>query len=204
MARERDWLRQVRNSVVACGGMMACFSWMERRRSRGHASRRAGSLEPWARGRDSVLARRTLPRLGERFGRSKSRAGASNGLACFVLAVAVTMQPFAAWAHALLVRSEPKDKQALSTPPKVVRLWFNELLDRGLHAVEVFPASDLKAKKRKSLTAGPPAVNPDDRTELRVELAPLPPGKYVVEYRVLSRDGHSAPGRITFEVLPPN
>jgi len=204
MARERDWLRQVRNSVRSCAGMMACFWWMERRRSRGNASGTAESLEPWARGRGSVLAWRPFPCLEERFGRLKPRLGAPIGLGSLVLALAVTLLPLAAWAHALLVRSEPKDKETLSTPPKVVRLWFNELLDRGLHAVEVFPASDLKAKKRKSLTAGPPAVNPDDRTELRVELAPLPPGKYVVEYRVLSRDGHSAPGRITFEVLTPN
>jgi len=35
---------------------------------------------------------------------------------------------------------------------------------------------------------------------MTVGLKPLAPGGYVVEWRVLSRDGHSEPGRITFRV----
>jgi methionine-rich copper-binding protein CopC len=43
-------------------------------------------------------------------------------------------------------------------------------------------------------------VDPKDRTHLMVKVGALKPGDYVVDWRVLSRDGHSAPGRITFTV----
>lgn len=34
-----------------------------------------------------------------------------------------------------------------------------------------------------------------------VRSAPLPAGDYVAAWRVLSRDGHTAPGRLTFRVV---
>ncbi|GIW43042.1 MAG: cation resistance protein [Candidatus Binatia bacterium] len=108
-----------------------------------------------------------------------------------------------AWAHARLLRSEPRDNAVIPAAPRTLRLWFNEVLDRGFHTVEVFSAAELKAKQRRNLVSGPPEVNPEDRTELRVPLPELAPGRYVVEYRVLSRDGHSAPGRVSFEIRAP-
>ena len=81
-----------------------------------------------------------------------------------------------------------------------VEATFNELLEDGFNTVTVFPAGELASKKRSNLTAGKPQVSPKDRTQLTVKLSPLPPGEYVVEWRVLSRDGHSAPGRFTFRV----
>ncbi len=123
--------------------------------------------------------------------------------ALFVVAAASVVLPGPVWGHARLLRSDPADGQLLTAAPKVIRLWFNETLDRGFHSAEVFPASELKAKKRNNLASRPPEVNPSDRTELRIEVKDLVPGRYVVEYRVLSRDGHTAPGRITFEVRAP-
>lgn len=109
-----------------------------------------------------------------------------------------------AWAHARLVRSEPRDQAVLEESPDVVHLWFNELLDRGFHQVAIFPSTERTAKRRSNLTRGEPQVDPDDRTHLSVRVQPLPPGEYVIEYRVLSRDGHTAPGRILFRVRPPS
>jgi methionine-rich copper-binding protein CopC len=103
-------------------------------------------------------------------------------------------------AHARLVRSEPAKDAEVSLAPGHLDLWFNELLEDGFNIVTVFPASELTARKRSDLVHGKPRVPPGDRTRLTVKLQPLPPGEYVVEWRVLSRDGHSAPGRFTFRV----
>jgi len=64
----------------------------------------------------------------------------------------------------------------------------------------VIPAAELSAKTHTNLAKGKPKVDPADRTHLTVGLAALKPGKYVIQYRVLSRDGHTAPGRVTFQV----
>jgi len=105
-----------------------------------------------------------------------------------------------AWAHARLVRSEPS-KGATVTAPQQIDLWFNELLEDGFNTVAVFPEAELSsAAKHSNLATGKPTVDDKDRTHLTVKLSALTPGEYVVEWRVLSRDGHSAPGRSTFRV----
>jgi len=106
-----------------------------------------------------------------------------------------------ALAHARLVRSQPADKAVLSQAPQRLELWFNELLDQSFNQVEVVPAAELTAKTRSNLTSGPPVLDASDRTHLTVPLQALGPGEYVVEWRVLSRDGHSAPGRFRFRVV---
>ena len=118
-------------------------------------------------------------------------------VAFFALSLAV------AQAHARLERSSPANKAALDKAPEKIELWFNELLDDGFNSIEVFPAAELKEKKRTDFTADKPVVDAKDHTRLSVALKPLPPGDYVVEWRVLSRDGHSAPGRFRFSVKPP-
>ena len=105
-------------------------------------------------------------------------------------------------AHAKITRSEPKDGAKLQASPKTIELWFNELLDEEFNTIEVFSSKDLTEKTRKNLATGKPLVDPKDRTHLTLKVPPLAPGSYVVEYRVLSRDGHTAPGRFTFTVQP--
>jgi methionine-rich copper-binding protein CopC len=106
-----------------------------------------------------------------------------------------------AWAHARLLRSEPAKDAELASAPDHVNLWFSELLeDGGFNVVTVYAASELGAAKKHDLTADKPHVDPKDRTRLTVKVTALPPGDYIVEWRVLSSDGHSAPGRINFRV----
>jgi methionine-rich copper-binding protein CopC len=105
------------------------------------------------------------------------------------------------WAHARLLRAAPASGAELSAPPKQIELWFNELLEEGFNTITVFPSAELdKLDKHSNLTKGKPAVDPKDHTHLVVPVGPLAPGEYVIEWRVLSRDGHSAPGRFTFRV----
>ena len=54
--------------------------------------------------------------------------------------------------------------------------------------------------QRSNLARGAPTVDLDDRTRMVVPVQRLDPGHYAVEWRVLSRDGHSATGRFTFWV----
>jgi methionine-rich copper-binding protein CopC len=117
-----------------------------------------------------------------------------------VVALIFAAFPTAAHAHARILRTEPAKDSEVSPSPDRLNLWFNELLEDGFNVVTIFPASELANKKRSDLTAEKPRINPKDRTNLTVKLTPLPPGEYIVEWRVLSRDGHSAPGRFTFKV----
>jgi len=104
------------------------------------------------------------------------------------------------WAHAQLIKSNPPDKAELRESPARIDLWFNELLDENFNSIEIIPAAELSAQKHSNFAKGKPKVDPADRTHLTVAVAELKPGKYVIQYRVLSRDGHTAPGRITFQV----
>lgn len=104
-------------------------------------------------------------------------------------------------AHARLIKSNPADKAELKQSPDKIELWFNELLDDGFNSIEVFSAAELQSKARTNFSKRKPWVDPDDRTHLIIALETLKPGDYVVDYRVLSRDGHAAPGRVTFKLV---
>jgi methionine-rich copper-binding protein CopC len=120
-------------------------------------------------------------------------------LAFLVLLLTFIAAP-GAWAHAHLLRAEPKSGAELSSAPKQIDLWFNELLEADFNTVTVLPAADLAAGKKTNFAKAKPALDARDHTHLTIQLEPLPPGEYVIEWRVLSRDGHSAPGRSTFRL----
>lgn len=121
-------------------------------------------------------------------------------LGILLVNVLIMAVPLTAVAHAKMLRSTPGDGEVLRQPSQV-ELWFNELLDAKFNSIAVFPADQLNVKPRADLTKGEAQVDPKDRTHLVVPLKPLPPGSYTVEWRVLSLDGHSAPGRFEFRVL---
>jgi methionine-rich copper-binding protein CopC len=117
-----------------------------------------------------------------------------------VAAVFVLAAPNAR-AHARLTHSLPSADAALAQSPAQIELWFNELLDNGdFNTISVFAASEARSQTRTELTAGKAQVDGKEHTHLTIGLKPLPPGQYVVEWRVLSLDGHTAPGRLKFTV----
>jgi copper resistance protein C len=115
--------------------------------------------------------------------------------AVFVLAV-----PKSALAHARLEHSAPEADAAVAQPPAQIELWFSELLDNGFNSISVFSATDTDPNTRKNLIVGDAKVDAKDRTHLSAAVTTLPPGEYVVEWRVLSLDGHTAPGKFKFKV----
>lgn len=132
-------------------------------------------------------------------GNARSRRVFMRRLALVVTAVASAR---AVLAHAKLVRSIPRDKAALQETPRTIELWFNELLDNEFNSIEVFTMSEAAAKDRKNMAKKKAQVDGNDRTHLVLALEPLPPGNYLAEYRVLSRDSHTAPGRLSFSIAP--
>lgn len=121
-------------------------------------------------------------------------------LTALVVAQVLLTGPHAALAHARLVRSAPANQARLAAPPERVELWFSELLEDGFNSVEVVQAAEVTAKPRTNLARGAPTVDRHDRTRMTVPVQELGPGDYAVEWRVLSRDGHTAAGRFTFRV----
>ena len=123
-------------------------------------------------------------------------------------AVAGLLAPSRAAAHARLVRSQPPEAARLATAPVTIDLWFNELLDDAFNTVTIYPAADAGADSaspaERNLAAGPPEVDASDRTHLSCPLGTLAPGAYVAEWQVLSRDGHTARGRLRFRVEHPD
>jgi methionine-rich copper-binding protein CopC len=123
------------------------------------------------------------------------------GLSAPIIAAAFVFAAPSAHAHARLIHSTPQSGTSLAQSPPQIELSFNELLDGGeFNSIAVFPSSEARDKTRADLTAGKPQVDARERTRLTINLKPLPPGEYTVEWRVLSLDGHTAPGRFKFKV----
>jgi len=121
----------------------------------------------------------------------------------FLLAtVLMTSWPRQAFAHASLARALPAAGSEVTAPTKI-DLWFNELLEDGFNSVTVIFSSDANAtsSKQPNLAVGTPVIDPHDKTHLTITVKPLRKGTYMVQWRVLSRDGHSAPGQFSFRVI---
>ena len=112
----------------------------------------------------------------------------------------VLLTPVPAGAHAQLLRISPADGAELAAGPAEIDLWFNELLDVGFNSIAVFPAAQIAAARPEDHTRGSAHVDTADETHLQCSVGSIGPGDWVVQWRVLSRDGHVARGRTTFRI----
>lgn len=107
-----------------------------------------------------------------------------------------TLTPSALLAHALLVEAFPPKDGVLKEPPREVVLRFDEPVGERYLGLAVI---HLDRKRRVDnrdvhLEAG-------DHSVVRATLKhPLPPGNYLVRYRVQSADGHVITGRYPFKI----
>ena len=100
-----------------------------------------------------------------------------------------------AGAHAVLDRTEPRDGATVKSPPARITAWFTQALEPAYSHMQVFDDT------RQRVDAGDSRVDEADRSVLTVSLKPaLPPGPYVVKWRVLSVDTHITEGDFTFKV----
>ena len=101
-----------------------------------------------------------------------------------------------ALAHPKLTATVPA-ADAQAQPPQQIRLSFSEAL------VAKFSGLDLKDQDGKHVETGPAASDPKDRKQLIVPVkAALAPGRYTVEWHVVSEDTHRIKGSYSFEVKP--
>lgn len=117
-----------------------------------------------------------------------ARAAVAAGLVVVALASPVV-------AHSLLLESSPAAGATLATAPSELMLRFNNRIEKPLSRVRLVDNRG-SAQPLALATSAPPA----DR--LTAPLPALTPGRWRVEWQVLSTDGHVVSGRFDFHIAP--
>jgi methionine-rich copper-binding protein CopC len=117
--------------------------------------------------------------------------GALRGL----LAAALVGVAASAGAHSLLLESVPAPGATLTAPPRELMLRFNNRIEKSLSRVRLVDLGGIVRPLVVTVGAGPP-----DR--LTAAVPSLGPGRWRVEWQVLSTDGHVVSGRFDFTLTP--
>jgi methionine-rich copper-binding protein CopC len=96
------------------------------------------------------------------------------------------------WAHAYPAVSSPANNATLKEPPREVRIQFTEGLELAFSQITV------KGPNGEDVTQGKLRRLGEDT--LAIDLKPLRPGSYTVEWQVLSVDTHVTEGALRFTV----
>ena len=113
-----------------------------------------------------------------------------------VLAALAIWSPRLADAHALVLESSPRADEVLRAAPARIFLRFNSRIERALSSVTV---TESRGRPIPLPVAGAPEGVPN---ELSAPVPTLPPGRYLVRWKVLSTDGHVTQGALRFTVAP--
>jgi methionine-rich copper-binding protein CopC len=97
-------------------------------------------------------------------------------------------------AHALLLESTPKAGDAVASPARLM-LRFNSRIEKPLSTITLVGGP---RNTRIMLLRSEPEAGPDT---LVFGLPALEPGRYRVEWKVLSVDGHFTEGVVSFTVI---
>mgnify|MGYP001608370895 FL=1 len=111
-----------------------------------------------------------------------------------MMLIAMCVHAAPALAHSMLVKAEPPRRAVLAKTPTQVRLWFNEELEGEYASLIVLDA------EKHPVTEIKPQLTPDDPKSIVLPLPELMPGKYSVNFRVLSVDGHVVESSFDFTV----
>lgn len=99
-----------------------------------------------------------------------------------------------AFAHAMLVKSDPPRRATFSVSPKQIQLWFNEKVEGAYASIVVRDAN------KNTVTENNPEIVPDDPKSIILKLPEMESGRYTVHYRVMSVDGHIIESNYDFNV----
>jgi len=116
------------------------------------------------------------------------RRFAASGVLLLLLLLAVNP----AAAHSLLLASSPAAGSVLTASPPVLGLRFNNRIEKRLSRLRLV---DERGDGRDLTVAADGAAD-----WLTAPMPALVPGRYRVEWQVLSTDGHVVTGRFTFTV----
>ncbi len=97
-----------------------------------------------------------------------------------------------AWGHAYPDLVSPADGATLTETPGEVRIKFTEGVELEFSRIDVKSATGQKVTKGTVRRAG--------SDTLTIELLPLEPGNYTIEWQVLSVDTHITQGALGFTV----
>jgi copper resistance protein C len=102
-----------------------------------------------------------------------------------------------ALAHASLIGAAPAADATVSASPSKLDLSFSEELEIKFSGVSVSGTGNA------AVSLGAAMISPSDKTELVVPiLTPLAPGRYIVNWHVLLKDGHKTHGSYGFTIAP--
>lgn len=102
--------------------------------------------------------------------------------------------PETALAHAFPDHSNPVVGATVSTPPAMVRVWFDSVLEPAFSTIFVQDA------RGKRVDKGDGHVDSSDTTLLKASVPALSPGTYHVYWSVVARDGHRTMGDFSFTI----
>ena len=112
--------------------------------------------------------------------------------ATFVLALFIA--PGAVGAHAFLDHADPAVGSTVPGSPSVLHLWFTQELEPA------FSWATVTDRSGATVSDGPAAIDPSNKSELDVKPKQLPAGTYTVKWHALSVDTHTTEGDFKFNV----
>lgn len=115
----------------------------------------------------------------------------------WLVALALSVVAAGAFAHAFVDHAVPAVGSTVHDPPREIAIWFTQELEPAFSTIKL-----QDAKGNAIAAAAKNAVDPSNRTLLRLPVPPLAPGKYRVVWHVLSIDSHVTEGDFTFDVAP--
>ncbi len=125
-------------------------------------------------------------------------AAAAWVLAAVLALPALVARPVPTAAHAIVLESSPVHDATLARSPERVVLRFNSKIEKRLTRVSLAAGQSASVPVPIAM-AGAEAEAPD---RIVIPLGPLPPGVYVLRYKVLAVDGHITEGALRFRVSP--
>jgi copper resistance protein C len=112
------------------------------------------------------------------------------------LLAVMLLSPLSAWAHAILVKSQPAKDETVKESPKQIDLWFNDAVRSEYKALAVIDSSGKRVDNHdveQSLTDG---------SHIHATVPNLAAGTYTIRYRVVSEDTHIVTGKFEFTIKP--
>ena len=110
------------------------------------------------------------------------------------LALAFLLPAGAVLAHGELIDASPKAGSVVAAAPSAVRLQVSEGIEARFSSLTVTGPDGKRVATGRLEVQGAMMTVPFTRS--------LPPGRYRVDWRVLSVDSHKTQGAFTFEVRP--
>jgi methionine-rich copper-binding protein CopC len=119
----------------------------------------------------------------------------ARGFAGLVLALLLAL-PGMASAHAFVDHAEPKVGADINAAPTEIKIWFTQQIEPAFSRIRVFDSDGQQIDNKDS------RQDKDDKKLLVVSLPHLSPGKYKVEWKVVSVDTHHTSGDFKFTIKP--